>query len=74
MDNIHESFTLNESHDPDHIRKRIINAVEMRDKYDLEFKELCIKHSMTVDFQDETNRTKKMELLRNYMESKYYKL
>jgi hypothetical protein len=65
---------MDTTHEPDNIRERIITALKLRDKYALEFDDLCIKHSMVSDIQDEQNKIKQAEMLRNYMKSKYYTL
>ncbi len=59
---------------PDDIRQRIIIACKLRDKYELEFKNLCIKHALVCDIEDTTDKTKKQELIDSYMNSIYYKL
>jgi hypothetical protein len=61
------------SNDSEVIRNRIIEAQELRDKYDLEFKYLCIKHSMVCEIEDTKDTIEKQKLIDNYKTSIYYK-
>jgi hypothetical protein len=61
-------------HDPDVIRERIVKALEMREKYNVEFEDLSIKHAMVLDIEQEDDIQIQAKLKRDYEKSRYYTL
>jgi len=59
--------------DTEIIRDRMIIALEMIEKYNLEFKNLCIKHAMVCDIEDTKDTIEKQKLIDSYKTSIYYK-
>ena len=65
---------MNTKYDTESIRRNIIHAQQMRETYDLIFKNLCIKHDMVCKIEDTKDATKKKELIDNYEKSIYYSI